>query len=144
MEQTTQIRCAIYTRKAVGDEYRKEITSCEAQRINCEKYIESQSCKGWKVLPKVYEDYEKSGANMNRAGFQELIADIQSGKIDNVVVYKLDCLTRSLQGFVDIIDNEFRKHNVSFVSVTESFDTSTPSGKIVLNILPIFTEFETE
>jgi DNA invertase Pin-like site-specific DNA recombinase len=139
-----KIRCAIYTRKSVEDDYRKEITSLEAQRINCEKYIESQSCKGWEIVPKVYEDYGKTGANIDRKGFQELLADIQAGKIDTVVVYKLDRLTRSLRDFVNIIDGTFRKHNVSFVSATESFDTSSPTGKLILNILLIFAEFERE
>jgi DNA invertase Pin-like site-specific DNA recombinase len=144
MKETTKTRCAIYTRKSVEDEYRKEITSLEAQRINCEKYIESQSCKGWEIIEKSYEDYGKTGANIDRPGFQELLADVRAGKIDRVVVYKLDRLTRSLRDFTNIIDGTFKEHNVSFVSATESFDTSSPTGKLILNILLIFAEFERE
>jgi DNA invertase Pin-like site-specific DNA recombinase len=143
-DELNENRCAIYTRKSVEDEYRKEITSLEAQRINCEKYIESQAIKGWEIIKKLYEDYGKTGANIDRPGFQELLADVRAGKIDRVVVYKLDRLTRSLRDFVNIIDGTFKEHSVSFVSATESFDTSTPTGKLILNILLIFAEFERE
>jgi DNA invertase Pin-like site-specific DNA recombinase len=138
-----QSRCAIYTRKSVEDDYKKEVNSLEVQQSCCEKFIEIQASRGW-VVSKVYEDYGKTGANINRAGFQELLADIREGKIDCVVVYKLDRLTRSLRDFVSIIDGEFQKYGVSFVSATEAFDTSTPSGKLILNILLIFAEFERE
>jgi DNA invertase Pin-like site-specific DNA recombinase len=144
MKETTKTRCAIYTRKSVEDDYRKEVTSLEAQRINCEKYIESQACKGWEILEKIYEDYGKTGANIDRKGFQELLSDVRTGKIDSIVVYKLDRLTRSLRDVVNIIESEFSKHNVSFVSATESFDTSIPTGKLILNILLIFAQFERE
>ncbi|MDR1551810.1 MAG: recombinase family protein [Holosporaceae bacterium] len=144
VDQSSDNRCVIYTRKSVEDDYRKEITSLEAQRINCEKYIESQAVKGWKIIEKLYEDYGKTGANIDRPGFQELLTDVRAGKIDRVVVYKLDRLTRSLRDFVNIIDGTFKEHDVSFVSATESFDTSTPTGKLILNILLIFAEFERE
>jgi DNA invertase Pin-like site-specific DNA recombinase len=135
------MRCAIYTRKSVEDDYHKEVTSLEAQRVNCEKYIELQAGKGW-CVSKVYEDYGKTGANIDRKGFQALLADVRADKIDVVVVYKLDRLTRSQRDFVSVIEGEFCKHNVSFVSATESFDTSTPTGQMILNMLLVFAEFE--
>ncbi|MDR1208622.1 MAG: recombinase family protein [Holosporales bacterium] len=142
-ENTPKIRCAIYTRKSVEDDYKKEVNSLEVQQHQCEKFIEVQATRGW-IVSKVYEDYGKSGANLDRAGFQELLADIRADKIDTVVVYKLDRLTRSLRDFVSVIDGEFEKHGVSFASATEALDTSTPSGKMILSILIIFAQFERE
>lgn len=133
------MRCAIYTRKSVEDDFQKEQTSLESQRINCEKYAES---RGWEIIPTLYEDYGRTGANMDREGFQRLLNDIRAGKIDCVVVYKLDRLTRSLMDFVNVIDGFFKEHHVSFVSATESFDTTTPVGTLVMTLLVVFAQFE--
>lgn len=135
------MRCAIYTRKSVEDDFRKEQTSLESQRINCEKYAQS---RGWDVVPTVYEDYGRTGANIDRPGFQQLMRDIQAGQIDCVLVYKLDRLTRSLWDFVNVIEGFFKKHKVAFVSATESFDTTAPVGRLVMTILVVFAEFERE
>ncbi|GHS91929.1 hypothetical protein AGMMS49949_03160 [Alphaproteobacteria bacterium] len=138
------MRCAIYTRKSVEDDFQKEQTSLESQRIHCTKYVESQAAKGWTILPTLYEDYGKTGANMNRPGFQKLLKDIQEGLVDCVVVYKLDRLTRSILDFLSVLDGFFKLYNVSFVSATESFDTTTPVGKLVLSQLLLFAQFERE
>ncbi len=132
---------AIYTRKSVEDEYRKELTSLESQALYCRKYADLNQLP---LLENVYEDYGKSGGNMERPAFQRLLKDIQSGEIGGVLVYKLDRLTRSLNDFVGVIGNHFKKHDVKFISVTEHFDTSTPQGALFLNLMLMFAQFERE
>jgi DNA invertase Pin-like site-specific DNA recombinase len=136
----TKTRCAIYIRKAVEDGCKSDDNSLGFQQNCCEGFIKS---RGWAVS-KVYKDNGKSGATLERAGLQELLADIKAGKIDRVVVSKLDRLTQFGSDFVSLIADEFQKYGVFLESVTEAFDTSVPSGKTILNILSIFAEFEQE
>lgn len=118
---------AIYTRKFVEDDVQKELTSCESQAMFCKTYAQLYQLP---LSENVYEDYGKSGGNMARPAFQRLLKDTQSGEIGGVLVYKLDRLTRSLNDFVGVIGNHFKKHDVKFISVTEHFDTSTPQGAL--------------
>lgn len=134
------IRCAIYTRKSDEDDYRKEQTSLESQRLNCESYAQMHD---WEIIPTRYEDYGCTGANMNREGFQQLLNDVREGKIDCILVHKMDRLSRSIADFANV--NEFlKKHNVSFVSATEPFDTTCLSGSFMVNILMVFAQQERE
>lgn len=138
-----QIRCAIYTRKSTEEGLDQRFNSLDAQRDSCEAYIKSQGLEGWKILPKHYDDGGYSGGTMNRPAFQELLKDIEQDKIDIVVVYKVDRLTRSLMDFSKIIDI-FDKHKTSFVSITQHFNTTTSMGRLTLNILLSFAQFERE
>lgn len=142
MEQKL-IRCAIYTRKSCEDGLEQEFNSLDAQRLAGENYIASQVHENWRLISKHYDDGGFSGGNMNRPALKELFADIEAGLIDMVVVYKIDRLSRSLFDFSKIVEL-FEKHNVSFVSVTQSFNTSNSSGKLMLNILLSFAQFERE
>lgn len=130
---------AIYTRKSVEDEVQKELTSLESQTMFCKNYAQIHQLP---LSKNVYEDYGKSGGNMDRPAFQRLLKDIQSGEIGGVLVYKLDRLTRSLSDFAGVIDNHFKKHDVKFISVTEQFDTSTPQGVLFLNMMLMMAQFE--
>ncbi|MDR1208620.1 MAG: recombinase family protein [Holosporales bacterium] len=114
-----QYRCAIYTRTAKSDDY----SSLEFQKNCCEGFIEVREAQGW-IVSKVYEDYGKSGANLERPGLQELLADIRAGKIDCVVVYKFDRLTRSIRDFETLNNDVFLKYGISFVSLQEAFESS--------------------
>ncbi|MDE1901042.1 MAG: recombinase family protein [Alphaproteobacteria bacterium] len=136
-------RCAIYTRKSSDEGLEQEYNSLDAQRDACESYIASQRHEGWVLVHNLYDDGGFSGGNMNRPGLKHLLSDIQGGKIDVVVVYKIDRLTRSLLDFAQLI-GLFDKHNVSFVSVTQQFNTTTPMGRLILNILLSFAQFERE
>lgn len=138
-----QIRCAIYTRKSTEEGLEQSFNSLDAQRDSCEAYIKSQTHEGWKILTKHYDDGGYSGGTMNRPAFQELLKDIEQDKIDIVVVYKVDRLTRSLMDFSKIVD-VFDKHNTSFVSITQHFNTTTSMGRLTLNILLSFAQFERE
>jgi DNA invertase Pin-like site-specific DNA recombinase len=140
IEQPPKTRCAIYIRKAVEEGCEEGDNSLEFQQNCCKEFIES---RGW-IVSKVYKDDGESGATLERAGLQELLADIKAGKIDRVVVSQLDRLTQFVSDFLSLIADEFQKYGVSVESVTEAFDTSTPSGKTILNILLIFSEFERE
>ena len=142
MEQKI-IRCAVYTRKSCEDGLEQEFNSLDAQRLAGENYIASQIHENWKLISKHYDDGGFSGGNLNRPALKELFADIEAGLVDMVVVYKIDRLSRSLFDFSKIVEL-FEKHNVSFVSVTQSFNTSTSSGKLILNILLSFAQFERE
>ena len=139
----TFIRCAIYTRKSCEDGLDQEFNSLDAQRLAGENYIASQVHENWRLIEKRYDDGGFSGGTMNRPALQELFADIKAGLVDMVVVYKIDRLSRSLFDFSKIVAL-FEKHNVSFVSVTQSFNTSNSSGKLMLNILLSFAQFERE
>ena len=136
-------RCAIYTRKstAVGSDV--SLSSLDAQRDVCAAYIATKHAEGWRALPDRYDDGGYTGANLERPAFRRLMADIAAGKIDVVVVYKVDRLSRSLLDFAQVI-RLFEQSNVAFVSVTQSFSTADAIGRLVLNLLMSFAEFERE
>lgn len=137
------LRCAIYTRKSSDEGLDQAFNSLDAQREACAAYITSQVHEGWKLVPSRYDDGGFSGGNMSRPGLQHLLAEIAAGKIDVVVVYKIDRLTRSLADFARMVEL-FDKHGVSFVSVTQSFNTTSSMGRLTLNVLLSFAQFERE
>lgn len=137
------IRVAIYTRKSVEEGLEQDFNSLEAQREAVENYIASQKCNGLTALPKHYDDGGFTGANINRPALAELLADIDSGEIDMVAVYKIDRLSRSLLDFAELFKH-FESKKVKFLSVTQQIDTSTPAGRMTLNILMTFAQFERE
>ena len=143
--QTSKLRfrCAIYTRKSSEEGLEQDFNSLDAQREACEAFIASQKHEGWTILPEMYDDGGFSGATIERPAFQRLLVDVGDGKIDVVVVYKVDRLTRSLSDFAKIVEI-FDKRNVSFVSVTQQFNTTTSMGRLTLNILLSFAQFERE
>ncbi len=134
-------RCAIYTRKSTEEGLEQEFNSLDAQREAGELYIKSQKHEGWECLDAQYDDGGFTGANMERPGLRRLLADIAAGKIDCVVVYKVDRLSRSLLDFARIIEI-FDRHHVTFVSVTQSFNTASSMGRLTLNVLLSFAQFE--
>src|SRR3984893_2023494 len=136
-------RCAIYTRKSSEEGLEQEFNSLHAQREACESYITSQRHEGWTCLAQAYDDGGLSGATMDRPALPQLLADIQSGKVDIVVCYKVDRLTRSLADFAKIVEI-FDAKGVSFVSVTQQFNTTTSMGRLTLNVLLSFAQFERE
>ena len=136
-------RCAIYTRKSTEHNLDLEFNSLDAQREACEAYIKSQAHEGWRLIPHHYDDGGLSGASLDRPALQELLAAIQGGKIDIIVVYKVDRLTRSLADFAKLVET-FDQHAVSFVSVTQSFNTTSSMGRLTLNVLLSFAQFERE
>ncbi len=136
-------RCAIYTRKSTEEGLEQEFNSLDAQRESGEAFIASQQHEGWECLPEHYDDGGFTGGNTDRPALQRLLADIEAGLIDTVVVYKVDRLSRSLLDFARIL-RTFEKHNVSFVSVTQQFNTATSMGRLMLNILLSFAQFERE
>lgn len=138
-----RIYCAIYTRKSTSEGLDQDFTSLDAQRESCENYILSQKNEGWIPLPDKYDDGGFTGANMERPALQRLVSDIKSGKIDCVVVYKVDRLSRSLLDFVQILEL-FDKSSVVFVSITQHFNTNSSMGRLTLNILLSFAQFERE
>ena len=135
--------CAIYTRKSSEEGLEQSFNSLQAQREACEAYVLSQKHEGWQVLPTLYDDGGFSGGNIERPGLKRLLADIASGKISAVVVYKVDRLTRSLTDFAKIVE-AFDAKGVSFVSVTQQFNTTTSMGRLTLNVLLSFAQFERE
>ena len=137
------IRCAIYTRKSTEEGLDMQFNSLDAQREACESYIASQRHEGWKALPKHYDDGGYSGGNTQRPALQALLTDIALGKVDLVVVYKIDRLTRSLTDFAKMVE-VFDQHQTSFVSVTQHFNTTTSMGRLTLNVLLSFAQFERE
>lgn len=136
-------RCAIYTRKSSDEGLDQSFNSLDAQRAACEAYVLSQTSEGWSALSDHYDDGGFSGGNTERPGLRQLLADIEAGKVDIVVVYKIDRLTRSLSDFERIVE-VFEKHDCSFVSVTQSFNTTGSMGKLMLNVLLSFAQFERE
>lgn len=138
-----QFRCAIYTRKSHEDGLEQEFNSLDAQREACENYIASQKGNGWICLPESYDDGGFSGGNMNRPALQKLKADIKSGLVDIIVIYKIDRLTRSLSDFSEL-QEFFDEYDVSFVSITQEINTSTSAGRMMLNILMTFAQYERE
>jgi site-specific DNA recombinase len=137
------LRCAIYTRKSSEEGLEQEFNSLDAQREACSAYIQSQKHEGWKFLPDLYDDGGFSGGTMQRPALQRLLADIDAGKIDLVVVYKVDRLTRALTDFAKMVER-FDAKSVSFVSVTQAFNTTTSMGRLTLNVLLSFAQFERE
>jgi site-specific DNA recombinase len=137
------IRCAIYTRKSSEEGLEQSFNSLAAQREACRAYILSQKHEGWTVLKNVYDDGGISGGTMNRPALKQLLSDIQEGSVNTVVVYKVDRLTRSLTDFAKIIEI-FDSHSVSFVSVTQQFNTTNSMGRLTLNVLLSFAQFERE
>lgn len=137
------IRCAIYTRKSSEEGLQQEFNSLDAQRESGESYIQSQAHEGWTLVDDHYDDGGFTGGNMERPALGRLIADIQAGQIDCVVVYKVDRLSRSLLDFAKMMET-FERHRVAFVSVTQQFNTSTSMGRLMLNVLFSFAQFERE
>jgi DNA invertase Pin-like site-specific DNA recombinase len=137
------VRCAIYTRKSTEHGLELEFNSLDAQREACEAYIKSQIHEGWKALPARYDDPAYSGGNLDRPALQKLLVDIDAGHVDVVVVYKIDRLTRSLADFAKLVE-AFDKKSISFVAVTQQFNTTTSMGRLTLNVLLSFAQFERE
>jgi site-specific DNA recombinase len=137
------VRCAIYTRKSSEEGLEQEFNSLQAQREACEAFITSQRHEGWVCLPTAYDDGGFSGATLDRPALQHLLADITAGRVDTVVVYKIDRLTRSLADFAKIVDI-LDARGASFVSVTQQFNTTTSMGRLTLNVLLSFAQFERE
>src|SRR5688572_24501795 len=138
-----KLRCAIYSRKSTEEGLEQDFNSLDAQRESCAAYILSQAGLGWRALAKHYDDGGISGGTMERPALQDLLGDIKLGKIDVVVVYKIDRLTRSLMDFARIVE-VFDAHKVSFVSVTQQFNTLSSMGRLTLNVLLSFAQFERE
>jgi site-specific DNA recombinase len=138
-----RVRCAIYTRKSSEEGLEQEFNSLQAQREACEAFIASQRHEGWMCLPKAYDDGGFSGATTDRPALQRLLADITVGRVDTIVVYKIDRLTRSLADFAKIVE-VLDARGASFVSVTQQFNTTTSMGRLTLNILLSFAQFERE
>ena len=135
--------CAIYTRKSTEEGLEQEFNTLDAQREACQAYILSQKAEGWSAVKEHYDDGGFSGGNMERPALKKLMDDIQAGKVHIVVVYKIDRLTRSLMDFAKLVEI-FDKHGVTFVSVTQSFNTTTSMGRLTLNVLLSFAQFERE
>ena len=136
-------RCAVYTRKSSEEGLDMDFNSLHAQRESCEAYITSQKQEGWVLVPDQYDDGGISGGTLERPALQRMLADIEAGRVDVVVVYKIDRLSRSLMDFAKLVD-VFDRHNVTFVSVTQTFNTTTSMGRLTLNILLSFAQFERE
>src|SRR6202171_872507 len=137
------VRCAIYTRKSSEEGLEQEFNSLLAQREACEAFIDSQRHEGWICLRASYDDGGFSGATMDRPALHQLLADITAGRVDTVVVYKIDRLTRSLADFAKIVEI-LDARGASFVSVTQQFNTTTSMGRLTLNVLLSFAQFERE
>ncbi|MCK9553106.1 recombinase family protein, partial [Aquamicrobium sp.] len=138
-----KVRCAIYTRKSSEEGLEQDFNSLHAQREACAAYILSQTSEGWTMLPDEYDDGGLSGGTLERPALRRLMQDIEGGRIDIVVVYKVDRLSRSLLDFAKLVE-AFDKTNVSFVSVTQSFNTTNSMGRLTLNMLLSFAQFERE
>ncbi|MBC7102824.1 MAG: recombinase family protein [Parvibaculum sp.] len=138
-----KLRCAVYTRKSTEEGLEMEFNSLDAQREACEAYIASQKPEGWVLYPESYDDGGFSGGTLDRPALKRLLADIEDGRIDVVVVYKIDRLSRSLMDFAKLVE-VFDRGGVTFVSVTQSFNTTTSMGRLTLNILLSFAQFERE
>ncbi len=143
MNLKPKIRCAIYTRKSSEEGLDQEFNSLDSQRDYCEKYIQSQRGEGWVQIPTFYDDGGFTGGNTDRPALQQLLEHVKTGLIDVVVVYKIDRLSRSLLDFLQMI-KMFDSNGVSFVSVTQQINTSTPAGKLMINMLMSFAEYERE
>ena len=138
-----KLRCAIYTRKSSEEGLEQEFNSLDAQREACEAYIASQKPEGWVLVPDRYDDGGISGATLERPALKRLLVDIEDRRVDVIVVYKIDRLSRALMDFAKLVE-VFDRNNVTFVSVTQSFNTTTSMGRLTLNILLSFAQFERE
>jgi len=146
MKTTTNLRtlnCAIYTRKSTEEGLEQEFNTLDAQRESAECYIKSQEAEGWVCLPEHYDDGGFTGGNMERPALKRLLADIEAGKVDCVVVYKVDRLSRSLMDFAKMLE-VFERKRIAFVSVTQQFNTTNSMGRLMLNVLLSFAQFERE
>lgn len=137
----TKTRCAIYTRKSSEEGLEQGFNSLDAQREACEAYIASQKHEGWELLPDRYDDGGISGGHLDRPALQQLMHAVDDKRIDQIVVYKIDRLTRSLTDFAKLVDR-LDEVETSFVSVTQSFNTATSMGRLTLNMLLSFAQFE--
>ena len=137
------VRCAVYTRKSTEEGLEQEFNSLDAQRESCEAFIRSQSHEGWTLMPDRYDDGGFTGGNMDRPALQRLMADIEAGRVDCVVIYKVDRLSRGLLDFARMMET-FERYKVSFVSITQQFNSATSMGRLVLNVLLSFAQFERE
>ena len=137
------LRCALYTRKSSEEGLEQDFNSLDAQREACEAFVRSQASEGWRALDTRYDDGGFSGGSMARPSLQRLLADIAAGRVEVVVVYKIDRLTRALADFARIVEC-FDRHGVSFVSVTQAFNTTSSMGRLTLNVLLSFAQFERE
>jgi site-specific DNA recombinase len=144
-EESTQVlkRCAIYTRKSTTKLLDREVNSLATQREICSAYIRSQQYKGWVELPRRYDDGGQSGSGLERPALKELMQDIEAGNVDAVVIYKIDRLTRSLLDFVRLIE-VFDRRSITLISISQAFDTADSMGRMILNILLTFSQFERE
>ncbi len=140
---TADVRCAVYTRKSSEEGLEQSFNSLHAQREACEAYILSQRHEGWQLLAEPYDDGGFSGGTMERPALKRLLEDVAAKKVNTIVVYKVDRLTRSLTDFARIVE-AFDKQGVSFVSVTQQFNTTTSMGRLTLNVLLSFAQFERE
>jgi DNA invertase Pin-like site-specific DNA recombinase len=139
----TAVRCAVYTRKSTAAGLEKDFNSLDAQREACLDYIRSQAGRSWVASEEVYDDGGFTGANIERPGFQKLLEHVRQGLIDVVVIYKVDRLSRSLLDFARVMEH-FNRHRTAFVSITQNFSTADPVGRLTLNMLMSFAEFERE
>src|SRR6202162_846478 len=137
------LRCAIYTRKSTEHNLDLAFNSLDAQREACEAYVKSQAHEGWRLLPEHYDDGGLSGASLDRPALQLLLAQVKQGKVDVVVVYKVDRLSRSLADFAKLVE-AFDARSISFVAVTPQFNNTTSMGRLHLNVLLSFAQFERE
>ena len=137
------VRCAIYTRVSTDQGLEQDFNSLDAQYDASQAYIRSQAHAGWTLIRSKYDDGGFSGGKTDRPALQRLLADVRAGKIDVIVVYKVDRLTRSLADFAKLVEL-FDEHSVSFVSVTQQFNTTTSMGRLTLNVLLSFAQFERE
>ena len=142
-EHKPVVRCAIYTRKSSEEGLEQSFNSLDAQREACQAFILSQRQEGWRVLTIRYDDGGYSGGNLRRPALQQLLADVEANKVDTIVVYKVDRLTRSLADFAKIVE-ALDARGVSFVSVTQQFNTTSSMGRLTLNVLLSFAQFERE
>src|SRR5258707_2038021 len=140
---TRKLRCAVYTRKSSEDGLEMEFNSLVAQREACEAYIASQLGEGWVQVDDPYYDGGVSGGTLDRPALKRLVADVEAGRIDIVVVYKIDRLSRSMLDFLKLVES-FEHYGVTFVSVTQSFNTPSAIGRMTLNMLVTFAQFERE
>jgi DNA invertase Pin-like site-specific DNA recombinase len=142
-QRRVEVRCAVYTRKSSEEGLEQEFNSLHAQREACLAYVQSQRHEGWKALPALYDDGGISGGTLDRPALARLLDNIRARQVDLVVIYKVDRLTRSLSDFAKLVE-VFNSHNVSFVSVTQQFNTATSMGRLTLNMLLSFAQFERE
>ena len=138
-----RLRCAVYTRKSSEEGLDMEFNSLDAQRESCEAYVASQRAEGWVCMRERYDDGGFSGGTLDRPGLKALLEDVEAGLVDVIVVYKIDRLSRSLMDFAKLVE-AFDRNNVTFVSVTQALNTTTSMGRLTLNILLSFAQFERE